>query len=292
MAAVVVGCAGGGGSSGVDEGEPEAAPVRGVGGTSEPVAPVTVGTARAPTERATEDTRAVGSLGGGSSTPAASTEVASRVSTPEAVIETASALRADYDSGENMYRLFSGEGHDPADTLEAIELSVLHRDRSMVPVMIEMLRFFGDYVHEIEARKALIEITGREVRRNEGLWKSWMEWLVNNSEEYRPPAGYLEWKIMLMSLIDPRFEEFLRPAAVGSRVNVFELAWGGVEPDGIPDLRNSPVVLVSEQDYLQQEDRVFGVSINGEHRAYPLRVVNAHEMANDVLGGEPIALAY
>ena len=39
-------------------------------------------------------------------------------------------------------------------------------------------------------------------------------------------------------------------------------------------------------------DRVFGISINGEHRAYPLRILNPHEMANDVLGGEPIALAY
>ncbi len=206
--------------------------------------------------------------------------------------DSGAAVRAGYDSTENMYRLFSGEGHDSADTLAAIELAVAHQDRSMVPVMIEMLRFFGDYVHEIEARKALIAITGRKVERNEGLWRSWMEWLVNNAEEYQTPAGYLDWKIMLMSLIDPRFEEFLAPASKGSRVDVYELAWGGVTPDGIPDLRNSPVVSPAEQDYLKPDDRVFGVSINGEHRAYPLRVVNAHEMANDVLGGEPIALAY
>ena len=95
-----------------------------------------------------------------------------------------------------------------------------------------------------------------------------------------------------MSLIDPRFGEFLAPAAQGSRINVAEIAWGGVRPDGIPDLQNAPVLPAGEQNYLQPSDRVFGVSINGEHRAYPLRIVNAHEMANDVLGGEPIALAY
>ena len=96
-----------------------------------------------------------------------------------------------------------------------------------------------------------------------------------------------------MSLIDPRFGEFLAPAAQGSRINVTEIAWGGVRPDGIPDLQNAPCRCGrSGQDYLQPSDRVFGVSINGEHRAYPLRIVNAHEMANDVLGGEPIALAY
>ena len=29
---------------------------------------------------------------------------------------------------------------------------------------------------------------------------------------------------------------------------------------------------------------MFGVSINGDSRAYPLRVLNWHEMANDVVG--------
>ena len=38
--------------------------------------------------------------------------------------------------------------------------------------------------------------------------------------------------------------------------------------------------------------QMIGVSINGEHRAYPLRVMNAHELANDMLGGEPISLVY
>ena len=197
-----------------------------------------------------------------------------------------------YDSSENMFRLFSGAGHDNEDSLRAIELAVANRDRSMVPLLIEMLPFYDDYVLGIETRKALTAITGREVRGLEGSWRRWMEWLVMNAEEYQAPEGYLDWKIGLMSLIDPRFEGLLAPAAEGSGVNLFELAWGGVGPDGIPDLQNAPVVSAEEQEYLEPEERVFGVSINGEHRAYPHRIVNAHEMANDVLGGEPIALAY
>ena len=222
---------------------------------------------------------------------ATSTTTASRSGT-EKTVEPTRAPDPDYDSTENMVRLFSGVGHDGDDSLEAIESATVNRDKSMVPVLIEMLRFFEDYVPLIESRKALIEITGREVMGNEGSWNSWMEWIADNADEYQPPDGYLEWKSTVMSLIDPRFGEFLEPAAEGSRVNVFEIAWGGVAPDGIPDLQNAPVVSAEEQDYLQPRDRVFGVSINGEHRAYPLRIVNAHEMANDVLGGEPIALAY
>ena len=77
-----------------------------------------------------------------------------------------------------------------------------------------------------------------------------------------------------------------------ARIRLEEIAWGGVGKDGIPDLRYPPVVTAGEADYLEPPDRVFGVSINGEHRAYPLRILNLHEMANDIVGGVPFALAY
>ena len=211
---------------------------------------------------------------------------------PTGPIESAPTITTGYNSTENMYRLFSGRGHNPDDSHEAISLAVTNNDKSMVPVMIEMLRYFGNWELETEAKNALSAITGQELATDWRSWHEWMEWLGNNSGEYGPPDGYVQWKIQVMSLIDPRFIEFLAPAAQGSRINISEIAWGGVRPDGIPDLQNAPVVLAEEQDYLQGNDRVFGVSINGEHRAYPLRIVNAHEMANDVLGGEPIALAY
>ena len=47
---------------------------------------------------------------------------------------------------------------------------------------------------------------------------------------------------------------------------------------------NLPVVTPPDAGYLFDEDPVFGVSFNGEHRAYPLRILNAHKMANDGVG--------
>ena len=44
--------------------------------------------------------------------------------------------------------------------------------------------------------------------------------------------------------------------------------------------------------YLNPDDRVFGVEINGDARAYPLRIANWHEMVNDIVGGVPVSLAY
>ena len=212
--------------------------------------------------------------------------------TPELTVVQTTTPSTGYNSTDNMYLLFSGRDQDPDDTQEAIRLAVANNDKSMVPLLIEMLRFFGNWELLIETNTAISTLTGREFESVSDAWHEWMEWLGKNADEYSPPDGYVQWKSDLMSLIDPRFGEFLRPAAEGSRINVAEIAWGGVRPDGIPDLQNHPVLPASEQNYLQPSDRVFGVSINGEHRAYPLRIVNAHEMANDVLGGEPIALAY
>jgi hypothetical protein len=47
-----------------------------------------------------------------------------------------------------------------------------------------------------------------------------------------------------------------------------------------------------EADYLDARDLVFGVALNGEARAYPLRLLDWHEMVNDVVGGQPVSLAY
>jgi hypothetical protein len=68
--------------------------------------------------------------------------------------------------------------------------------------------------------------------------------------------------------------------------------WGGVRVDSIPALDNPTMIGPAEADYLVPHERVFGVSINGDVRAYPARFLDWHEMFNDVVGGEPVSLAY
>ena len=64
--------------------------------------------------------------------------------------------------------------------------------------------------------------------------------------------------------------------------------------DGIPALVNPELVAPSDDaaGYLDDDELIFGVAINGDVRAYPLRVLDWHEMFNDVVGGVPVALAY
>ncbi len=81
---------------------------------------------------------------------------------------------------------------------------------------------------------------------------------------------------------------------------------GGPWKDGIPSLTTKaarrkdakypvkPPSLVAPDkiDWLADDDRVLVVTINQQTRAYPLNVLNWHEIVNDQLGGEPIAAIY
>ncbi len=62
--------------------------------------------------------------------------------------------------------------------------------------------------------------------------------------------------------------------------------------DGIPALNRPELIDAAGAGYLDGAEPVFGVAINGEARAYPYRIMDWHEMLNDVVGGVPISLAY
>ena len=204
---------------------------------------------------------------------------------------------SDYDSSANMYLLISGERHPASSTLAALGQARAHRDASQVPVLVEFMRFREANDVRGAIAQALRELTGERFGEDTDGWLQWSEWLGNHLDDYPPPDGYVEWKVNLLSeLVSERFRDFLGTAESTARIDLREVVWGGVGPDGIPDLNSPNVIDPSEDrqaaDYLLDEDRVFGVSINGEHRAYPLRILARHEMANDVVGGEQIALAF
>ena len=168
---------------------------------------------------------------------------------------------------------------------------------AFIPVLVDFLRFQTNNEGISSLASFLVRIKdgvpeGEPVLfgPEQSEWSWWMEWLGNHPE-VQPPDGYAEWKGLLFSVIDPEMGAFLYDD-VKSSIRIEEIVWGGVRKDGIPDLQYAPVIAAGEADYLEDGERVFGVSINGEHRAYPLRILNAHEMANDVVGGVPFALAY
>lgn len=216
-------------------------------------------------------------------------------STPTAVV-VATQPPADtptpvgYNSNVAMFEIFPAFSVVPSDLDEILDEVIAENDQSLVPFLVEISRFMPSRRSNDLIGQALRDLTGQDFASED--WEAWMDWVGQNSDRFEPPLEYATWKAGIYSAIDPRMAQFIRPAGEFSRIDLTEVVWGGVRTDGIPDLRNPRALTPNEADYMEPDDRVFGVHINGESKAYPLRVVNAHEMVNDTVGGEPISLMW
>ena len=173
----------------------------------------------------------------------------------------------------------------PDPRLRKVALLALEKrgDPDVVPALIQALRFVPD---NSTINAILTSLTGD---RPGLLWHDWMLWQESHPE-IKPFAGFDAFKADVMSLIDENFRLFLK-SGVKHDIRLEEIVWGGVRKDGIPALINPTLIAPSAAAYTDNE-LVFGIEINGDARAYPLRILNWHEMFNDVIGGVPVALAY
>ena len=167
-------------------------------------------------------------------------------------------------------------------------------NQSYIPVLLEFMRIDrnpeGRFAWASSINRLVEGPDADQTPPERTNWGWWIEWLGRNPQVVAP-EGYAGWKGELFSSLDPGLGSFFYDG-VETEIRLEEVVWGGVAKDGIPDLQNPSVLPANEAWYMTPTDRVFGVSFNGEHRAYPLRILNAHEMANDVVGGVPFALAY
>ncbi len=160
------------------------------------------------------------------------------------------------------------------------------KDSSLVPGLVDTL-FFLPKARRAEAVSALEALTGE---RAGDRYHDCVE-LVARRPDLRPREGYADWKGEIFARIDPRYREVIR-GGIPARIRLEEIVWGGVPLEGIPALDRPRAVPADQAGYLEDGERVFGISLGGEQRAYPLRILGWHEMVNDVVGGEPVSLSY
>jgi hypothetical protein len=192
--------------------------------------------------------------------------------------------------GEAIELMVALSGSERGASNSAMEQVLEAADQRFISVFIELLR--GRQLGiapnvDIEQLVATMEsLSGRSF----GLdWFRWVEWY--GTTDLQPPPGFTGWKGELLSIIDPGFGAFLTDA-LPSQIRVEEIQWGGVRVDGIPALDRPAMLAAEEAHYLEPGEPVLGIAINGDARAYPLRILDWHEMANDIIGGVPVSLAY
>ena len=67
---------------------------------------------------------------------------------------------------------------------------------------------------------------------------------------------------------------------------------GGPPRDGIPALSDPRLIAAGDADYLKPTDRIVGISLKGQARAYPIAILNWHEIVNDEIEDQRFAVTY
>lgn len=66
----------------------------------------------------------------------------------------------------------------------------------------------------------------------------------------------------------------------------------GPGKEGVPSLENPSFTSAEHIDFLSDRDKVIGVYVNGIAKAYPIKIMNYHEIVNDRFGKEQVAVTY
>lgn len=175
------------------------------------------------------------------------------------------------------------------DRLAAIGRAGASADARFLPALIDLLAFAETAEEWYAILDALGALLSEDMRAVERPWRTLR---LRLSENVSGPPDYLAFKRELLArVVDPRYRDLLADRAI-SHLPLERTDWGGVPVDGIPALLDPPVIDTGAASWLEPTEPVFGLCIDGEARAYPLRILDWHEMVNDRLGDTAFALSY
>ncbi|MEM6796054.1 MAG: DUF3179 domain-containing (seleno)protein, partial [Acidobacteriota bacterium] len=155
----------------------------------------------------------------------------------------------------------------------------------MTPMALELARLARPASRE-RLFRFVEKQTGKRLGRDLDTWWRWL-W----KEAPEPHPEYPTFKARLYNLLDPRFAGYFSTSRE-TLIRLDEVRWGGVQQDGIPPLRNPKMLNAGEASYLDDDNVIFGLEVNGDVRAYPKRILAWHEMFTDTVGGVEVAGVY
>ncbi|VAW55384.1 hypothetical protein MNBD_GAMMA06-1508 [hydrothermal vent metagenome] len=67
---------------------------------------------------------------------------------------------------------------------------------------------------------------------------------------------------------------------------------GGPDKDGIPSIDEPKFIKARDAGFVKNKDRVLGITIDGVSKAYPISILNWHEIVNDSIGDVFFTITY
>ena len=153
--------------------------------------------------------------------------------------------------------------------------------------LIELLRLSSD---ELLSQAIGQQLSEQYQTNDRGTYYDWLQWLWEM--EFDEQEYYFDFKSELYKNVDPKFDRYFRTHKDRSKIRLDEIAWGGVQQDGIPPLRFPELIPAEDATYLIDENIVFGFYVNGVAKAYPKRILAWHEFFTDNFGDTRLAGVY
>jgi len=75
-------------------------------------------------------------------------------------------------------------------------------------------------------------------------------------------------------------------------VSLDDLHQGCPARDCIPSIDDPKFVSAADATYVADDDIIIAISFGGEHRAYPTRILDHHEIVNDTIADTPLAITW
>ncbi len=165
------------------------------------------------------------------------------------------------------------------------------RDTAFTPPLLDLLALATEPEEWFRVIDTLGAIRDEDLRGMNRPWRTLsIQWLEANDRTL--PTGYAAFKSELYAKeLDPALGRFLQEPRA-TTLPLDEVTFGGVGVDGIPALDDPKVVAAGDATFLTDAAPVFGVVLAGEARAYPVQILDWHEMVNDIVGGVPVSLSW
>ena len=120
---------------------------------------------------------------------------------------------------------------------------------------------------------------------------------------YRKSAGILALgaicllAFMRIAIASPEFVEWWKGAGWKTdfdktTISLNSIKSGGPPRDGIPPIDNPLFIDVADEKLIADNEPVMALTIEGETRGYPLRIMTWHEIVNDQIGDVPVTVTY
>ncbi|MEM1420137.1 MAG: DUF3179 domain-containing (seleno)protein [Pseudomonadota bacterium] len=181
-------------------------------------------------------------------------------------------------------------------TLALVEIAE-SGDPRLVWLLSDLLRFIG--APQVTSAIADASYTLLEVEpASQNHWRAITNYLI--AWNIPAPPDYLAAKRTVFTSVVPGWERIFVEGDVDWR----HVSWGGVLIDDrpydttdqicncIPAVDNPEVTSADDATWLEDDDIVFGIEVNGEYRAYPRQIMEVREMVNDTLGGRDLGIPY